>query len=219
MQDLKKQEQFEIEVLERLNGGRLLEKLVFTGGTMLRLCHGLDRYSVDLDFWVAEKRGLPLLYGKIGDVLKKYYRVNDSKDKFFSMLYEISSGNYPQKLKIEIRKEKKKVRTEKSIAYSRFSNIQVFLNACSLEDMMSMKVNAFLDRKEIRDVFDIEFMLKRGIDLKAEKKKLSGLLEGINALGRNDYKVKLGSLLDPKEREYYNGENFRITRNKIISII
>lgn len=54
MQDLIKQEHFEIEVLEHLNSKRLLTNLVFTGGTMLRLCWGLARYSVDLDFWVTK---------------------------------------------------------------------------------------------------------------------------------------------------------------------
>lgn len=51
MQDLIKQEKFEIEILDRLKSGRFLDKLVFTGETMLRLCYGLNRFSVDLDFW------------------------------------------------------------------------------------------------------------------------------------------------------------------------
>ena len=42
---------FEIEVLERMKSAKLLEPLVFGGGTMLRLCHELNRYSTDLDFW------------------------------------------------------------------------------------------------------------------------------------------------------------------------
>ncbi|MCX7991875.1 MAG: nucleotidyl transferase AbiEii/AbiGii toxin family protein, partial [Proteobacteria bacterium] len=49
MQDLVKQEHFEIEVLDRLKSGKLLDSLIFTGGTMLRLCYGLNRFSVDLD--------------------------------------------------------------------------------------------------------------------------------------------------------------------------
>ncbi len=55
MQDLIKQEQFEIEVLDRLKSGKFLDKLVFTGGTMLRLCYGLNRFSVDLDFRVYKE--------------------------------------------------------------------------------------------------------------------------------------------------------------------
>ncbi len=46
MQDLIKHEQFELEVLDTLNSGKFLANLVFCGGTMMRLCFGLDRYSV-----------------------------------------------------------------------------------------------------------------------------------------------------------------------------
>ena len=49
---LARHEEFEMEVLYRMNSGRILEKLVFGGGTMLRLCHELNRYSADLDFWL-----------------------------------------------------------------------------------------------------------------------------------------------------------------------
>jgi predicted nucleotidyltransferase component of viral defense system len=55
MQDLIKQEQFEIEVLDRLRTGKFLDALIFTRGTMLRLCYGLNRFSVDLDFWFYKK--------------------------------------------------------------------------------------------------------------------------------------------------------------------
>ncbi|MCS7164428.1 MAG: nucleotidyl transferase AbiEii/AbiGii toxin family protein [Thermodesulfovibrio sp.] len=50
MQDSVKQEQFEIEVLDRLKSGKFLDSLIFTGGTMLRLCYGLNRFSFGLDF-------------------------------------------------------------------------------------------------------------------------------------------------------------------------
>ncbi len=50
MDTLKRHEVFEIEVLERLKSAKMLEPLVFGGGTMLRLCHEINRYSVDPDF-------------------------------------------------------------------------------------------------------------------------------------------------------------------------
>ncbi len=67
MQDLEKQEQFELEVLDRLNSEKLLGNLVFGGGTMLRLCFGLNRFSVDLDFWVV--KGIE--FDKLFEDLKK----------------------------------------------------------------------------------------------------------------------------------------------------
>ena len=55
MQDLIEQERYEMEVLDRLNSGRFLRFFIFCGGTMLRLCHGLDRFSLDLDFWRVDQ--------------------------------------------------------------------------------------------------------------------------------------------------------------------
>ena len=55
MDILRQHEVFEIEVLEKMNSAKMLEPLVFGGGTMLRLCHELSRYSVDLDFWFVKK--------------------------------------------------------------------------------------------------------------------------------------------------------------------
>jgi hypothetical protein len=55
MNTLELQERFEIEVLQKLKSRHLLNALAFGGGTMLRLCHGLNRYSADLDFWFIKK--------------------------------------------------------------------------------------------------------------------------------------------------------------------
>ena len=55
MDILRQHEEFEIEVLEKMNSARLPDPLVFDGGSMLRLCHERNRYSVDLDFWFVKK--------------------------------------------------------------------------------------------------------------------------------------------------------------------
>jgi predicted nucleotidyltransferase component of viral defense system len=51
MDTLRQHEIFEIEVLDKMKSAKVLDHLVFGGGTMLRLCHELSRYSIDLDFW------------------------------------------------------------------------------------------------------------------------------------------------------------------------
>lgn len=38
------------EILNAMDEGGLLDRLVFQGGTSLRLCYGAERYSEDLDF-------------------------------------------------------------------------------------------------------------------------------------------------------------------------
>jgi predicted nucleotidyltransferase component of viral defense system len=212
MQDLIKQEQFEIEVLDKLNSGKFLSHLIFGGGTMLRLCHGLDRFSIDLDFWLLRKKAPPALPGDLKDYLAKYYTIKDATDKFYTILLELKSTRYPRSLKIEVRKKTGKVRTEQAIAYSRYSTLQVMVKTVSLPDMMASKVTAFLDRKEIRDVYDLEFFIKRGMPLNLSKRQKTEVLQQIDSFSKRDYTVKLGMLLEEGQRLYYRNENFKILK-------
>ncbi len=209
------QERFELEVLDRLNSGKFLMQIVFGGGTMLRLCHGLERFSVDLDFWVIKDLELEF-FEKMKAYLAKHYDIKDSAKKFYTILFELRSPDYPRSLKLEIRKEVKKIHVEQVIAYSKYTNTQVFLKAVSLSDMMESKLEAFLDRQEIRDVFDMEFLFKRGVPLEASVDTLREVLGLINAFPRRDYTVKLGSLLEKEQREYYSVENFKILKGALM---
>jgi len=215
MQDLIKQEKFELEVLDKLNSKKLLSNLVFGGGTMLRLCWGLNRFSVDLDFWVIRNIDFKELFIQIGDCLKAFYVVMDSANKFYTLLFEIKSKNYPRVLKIEIRKEPKRINIEKSIVFSRYSNTQVILNSVSLNDMMQAKIEALLDRKEVRDAFDIEFLLKKGIKLNINQIERNKLLKVMGLFKNLDFKVKLGSLLENQERKYYIENKFKILETEL----
>lgn len=210
MQDLIKQERLELEVLDRLNSQRRLKDLVFGGGTMLRLCWGLNRFSVDLDFWVIRALNFDKIFRELKKCLGQFYTLTDCTNKFYTQLFEMKSKDYPQRLKLEVRKELKKINIEPAIAFSQYSNTQVFLNTVSLKDMMTAKIEAFLGRKEIRDAFDLEFLFKKGIPLDASAQVLEKVLRGINSLTKKDYSVKLGSLLEAKERNYYLTQNFKI---------
>ncbi|MDD5525416.1 MAG: nucleotidyl transferase AbiEii/AbiGii toxin family protein [Smithella sp.] len=210
MGDLIQHEQFELEVLSRLQSGRFLANLIFGGGTMLRLCHGLNRYSVDLDFWVAGEMDWAKYYHRMEKYLDQFYKIADSANKHFTILFELKSPQFPRSLKIEIRKTVKNVKTETSIAYSPHAPVQVMLKTVALKDMMTSKIEAFLDRREIRDAYDMEFLVKRGIVLNADHEALTQMLAELGKLGKKDFSVKLGSLLDVSERKYYVENGFRI---------
>ena len=83
------------------------------------------------------------------------------------------------------------------------------MRTLSLQEMMSSKIETFLSRREIRDVFDIEFLLKKGIELKVSKEELERLLDGINSLSKKDYSVKLGSILAEAHSFYMPIGNLR----------
>ncbi|MBN1406273.1 MAG: nucleotidyl transferase AbiEii/AbiGii toxin family protein [Calditrichaceae bacterium] len=214
MTTLEQHEVFEIEVLNALKSGHLLNPLVFGGGTMLRLCYGLNRYSVDLDFWFVREMDYNHYQNKISDKLKTDYEVVDNQVKHNTLLLEIRSAIYPKKLKIEIRKYKQDFDNQDMIAYTQHSTIQVMLRVHTLEQTMKNKLSAFLDRVEIRDAFDIEFLLRKGVKLPAlSDREKSNLIAKITNFKDSDFKVKLGSILDSELRNYYIQNRFQFLQS------
>ena len=219
MDILRQHEIFEIEVLEKMNSTKMLEPLVFGGGSMLRLCHELNRYSVDLDFWFVKTISENDFISKGRVTFEKDYEITDAQMKHYTILFELRSPRYPKRLKIEIRREWKKCDYQQNIAFSRFSTKQVLLKAHTLDQTMKNKIKAFLDRGEIRDCFDIEFMLRRGIKLPLmDKAQSSAFKKMLDRLKDRDYKVKLGAILENDMREYYVTHRFRFLREKLSSM-
>ncbi|MCL5987069.1 MAG: nucleotidyl transferase AbiEii/AbiGii toxin family protein [Actinobacteria bacterium] len=219
MEDLAKLEIFEIEVLEKLNSKKILDKLLFGGGTMLRLCYDLNRYSVDLDFWLDRVEDVNSFYENLKNYLEVEYEVTDAEMKHFTLLFEVRKPIYPRRLKIEIRKEDKDFDFQGRIAYSKYSNKQVLVKSLTLEQMMKNKIEALLGRSEIRDAFDMEFLLKRGIRMEANRDDLRKIRKIISGFTSRDYKVSLGSLLDSEDRKYYVNNNFKYLLGKIDEIL
>lgn len=218
MDILQRHEILEIEALESMNSGKFLEPLVFGGGTMLRLCHELNRYSVDLDFWFLRKADYKSYFNDFKKHLEERYELTDAQMKHYTILLELRSKGYPKKLKIEIRKEIKPCDFEERIAFSKFSSKQIILRAMTLEQMMKNKVEAALGRHEVRDFYDIEFLLKKGIPIKAMQKEQDGLLKIANSFKEKDFNVTLGSLLEKDARSYYKVHKFDYLQEKIASL-
>lgn len=209
-------ERFEIEVLEMLKNAKLLEPLVFGGGTMLRLCFDLQRYSADLDFWFVKEISMDAYFDKIKNALVQKYELTDAQIKFFTLLVEIRSADYPRRLKIEIRKQVAECDFQERIAFSTFSNKQVILKVHTLEQTMKNKISALIERGEIRDGFDIEFLLRKGIAIPTldQEDKLR-LTQRIKEFKEKDFKVKLGSILESDLRNYYVENRFGYLSEKL----
>ena len=219
MDTFKQHEVFEIEVLDRMNSAKMLDPLVFGGGSMLRLCHELNRYSVDLDFWFVKKVSQNDFFDKGLKTFEKYYEITDAQIKHYTILFELRSAQYPKRLKIEIRRELKDWDYQQDIAFSKFSTKQVVLKTHTLDQTINNKIEAFLDRGEIRDCFDIEFMVRRGVEipLKEEKESIA-FRKKITNLKKIDFMVKLGSILEDDTREYYVTHRFRFLEDILTSM-
>jgi len=119
-------------------------------------------------------------------------------------------------LKIEIRKDYRDWDYQEKIAFSRFSTRQEILKALTLEQSMKNKVTAFLDRGEIRDCFDIEFLLRRNIALPPlNTTTAKQFLNKLKRFNQADYKVKLGSILEEDVRQFYISQKFTYLREKL----
>jgi predicted nucleotidyltransferase component of viral defense system len=219
MQQLQDLERLEIEVLDVLNSIKVLDALYFGGGTMLRLCHNLTRYSTDLDFWLGAASDAKMLFDKIKNGLSERYRIVDVYNKKNTLLFEFRAAGITRSLKIEIRKEQGDFQWEKKIAFSKFSTKQVMLNGLTLEQMMKNKTAALLSRKLIRDAFDIEFLLMRGVNLPSEIETLEKILSVVNNFKDKDFKVTLGAVLEQKEREYYIASKFKLLKEEITGLM
>jgi hypothetical protein len=189
MNDLIQQEIFEIEVLAWLKNKGFLRNIIFGGGTMLRLCYDLKRYSVDLDFWTYRVDRVDQFFINLKDSLKADYDLTDVQNKYYTLLFEIKKTPYPRKLKIEIRKDTKEKDFQETIAYSPHSIQQVLLKSFTLGQI-------------------IEFLTRKGVNISANYKELKKIREIIKGFKKRDYYVTLGSLLADDIREYYKKDNF-----------
>ncbi|MBI3083185.1 MAG: nucleotidyl transferase AbiEii/AbiGii toxin family protein [Candidatus Omnitrophica bacterium] len=267
MEDLIRYELFELEVLDRLKRDGLLERLIFGGGTMLRLCHDMQRYSVDLDFWLRPGTRADAYYRRLQRALTQAFEMTDSKQKFFTrlrrkprasarggrrsgcrceapqersragfgavpphgrqtgatgvspwgstLLFELHSPGYPRRLKLEIRRRVPRCDTEEKIAFSPHGTTQVLVTGMTLAQMLRNKVEALLDRQEIRDAFDLEFLLRRGVALEASVEQLRRMAQILQRFRPQDYRVTLGSLLEAAARTYYQTHRFAYLAERI----
>ena len=71
-----------------------------------------------------------------------------------------------------------------------------------------------------RDCFDIEFLVRRGIEIPlGDKKQSTAIQKKIALLKERDFQVKLGSILEKDVRDYYVKHRFRFLQEKLDSLV
>lgn len=124
--------------------------LVLKGGTALMLCYGLNRFSEDLDF-DASHQGLSTLKTIQQFCKTRGYEYIEKKNTPLVQRVMIHYGG-DQPLKIETSFRRKTIpNTETTI----INNIRVY----RMDYLASMKINAYLARDRIRDLFDVSFIV------------------------------------------------------------
>jgi len=224
MKILEQHEQMEMLVLDEMRKLKILDHIIFGGGTMLRLCFELNRYSVDLDFYLKkDKKTFHPWAKKLSQMFTDLgAQITDEQEKHFSYLWEVKLASYPRKLKIEVRKQARESKeTQLNIAHSTFSPLQVRLRTLTLQQMWKNKIQALLDRNEIRDAYDLDFLTRRqaGKFESLKKADLEKILKKLEGYKMQDYKVKLGSVLNEAERKFIISHEFAFLKAKVSALI
>jgi predicted nucleotidyltransferase component of viral defense system len=159
-------EYWEMLILKELAESSLGEKLIFIGGTALRLVYNSPRFSDDLDFYLKKKISFDDFKKIIKDIAKKYnLEISDLQNKKFTFLAEFKIKEdfltLPFSLKIEIRKKILKKGFELRLLNSPISNFNVLLFVLDLKTIKKFKISAFKNRKEPRDLFDLWFISQK----------------------------------------------------------
>jgi predicted nucleotidyltransferase component of viral defense system len=161
-------EEAEMEILSEFAKSKLSAKMVFYGGTALRLVYGSPRFSEDLDFLVIKKTNFSEFKNFAEDLIKKRdnWKLKDIIEKRKTMFALVGIVDPMLKhsfsVKIEAHRPQPgvKVETELSLIKSPFSVFEPLLLAPTLNELRRLKEAALENRKKGRDVFDLWYITK-----------------------------------------------------------
>jgi predicted nucleotidyltransferase component of viral defense system len=182
-------EYYEYLALRELYESGIGDKIVFKGGTALRIFYGCPRHSDGLDFSMSKEFGFEAFGRAVKAVQKKIpdMEIADLWNKRSTYICEYRIKEEWQamafSLKIEISKREKinRDKTELKLAAAEDFGIQVFGSVMKPEEIYNDKIRALAGRDEPKDYFDLWFLsqlLKRPFKpgKKADKKRYRQVL-------------------------------------------
>ncbi len=176
-------EYLQILFLNYLYKEKLAEKIYFKGGTCLHLFYKSPRFSEDLDFstTLSEKK----IKNFLKEIIKKFQiEVPESSLSFiyrgknslrFRLKYESKFLKFPQTIRLDFSLERTFLEPNILSLKTKFPVNFFSLVSCQKEEeILVEKIRAFLWRGKGRDIFDLWYLLDKGvlINKKLLKKKL-----------------------------------------------
>ncbi len=159
------------------------KELIFKGGTALSKCYGLDRFSEDLDF-NCEKEFNPKKLEKGLERFDLDFKLKETKYKnslkvtiwIKGPLY-IGTKNSFCKIELDISLREKALERPEIKSLGKFlEEIPVFdVFVMKEQEILAEKIRTIFTRNKARDVYDVLFLIEKGIEMKKEmiKEKIS----------------------------------------------
>ena len=227
----------QLSILDFLSSTPFIGKIVFIGGTNLRLVKGIDRFSEDLDFDCKNfsMEEFMAMTDSVLHFLKRSGFRAEIRDTENERLIAFRRNIYFPELLFELgltahKEERFLIKVESEDQHINYKQKLVFIKGCGFyfpfpvptdEVLCSMKISAMLSRKKGRDFYDAMFLLsqsppdylflteRQGIHNLQELKEAAA--EAINSVDLNHKKRDFEHLLFNKknsERILYAGDFF-----------
>jgi len=179
-QDLRKymiKEYIQLLILDYLSTTPFIKKVVFTGGTSLRLVKGIDRFSEDIDFDckdLTDDEFIKMTDGVI-QFLQRYGFKAEARDKsvsklqafrrniyFPGFLFDLGlSGYREERFLIKIESQDQEILYEKKLTTIKGCGFYFKFNVPVDTVLCSMKISALLSRQKGRDFYDAMFLMNQ----------------------------------------------------------
>lgn len=182
-------------------------KIFFKGGTALRLLYGSPRFSEDLDFSTNYSdlkitKLLKEIENKInrelpGLIIKSLYKGKEGIR--FRIIYSQDDFKYPLSIRLDFHRQKFIPNTQISTLTTQFP-LMIFpqISHLSEEGILIEKIETLDARKKGRDVFDIWFLLSKGIH--SEKSK-DNILKNLESFSQASLEKDLGKFLPRGQKQ------------------
>jgi len=149
------------------------EGIVFKGGTSLRLAHGLNRFSEDLDFNIVEgdpkriletaikgmeRTGIPAKIGSFQDRKNVYLAILKYQGPLYSGTH-ISEGS----LEVEFSKNTVILEPVWITIICPYPDVGTYtVRSMALDEILSEKIRSLKQRRKPRDLYDVWYILLKG---------------------------------------------------------
>ena len=170
-------EYVELLALEWIARSPYAAKLIFIGGTNLRLIHGIDRFSDDLDF---DCKGLSESdFRQMSDELVKYLQLQGlnaelrnkenprltafrSNVHFPELLFDLRlTGHREERFLMKIEAQDQGIAYPREMAIVQRNGFSFPVPVPPIGVLLSMKISALLTRQKGRDFYDVLFLMQR----------------------------------------------------------
>lgn len=162
-------ENIELDILDSLSKSELSDRVIFYGGTAIRLAYGGPRFSEDLDF--IFERQFKKDAKELENILQQVSKNNDGvtveevfekRNTLFGLIHiSIPLLKHSIRIKIEVSKKLHEQKLEYLMLSSPCSILNPIIKTSTLKSLIHNKLIAIKHRNEPRDWFDLWFLNKK----------------------------------------------------------